>query len=121
MASRQVAAAVLTVAGLAGIGAFAGPAQAATGYDRCPNGNFCAFTAPDGGGRIAYFRLGSTDLRLEGVDGQVYSVWNRTTEWWQGYTEYNYQGGAIFHVNSGFRGGNMTPSDAAQVHSLRRV
>lgn len=118
MTFKRVAAAALTVAGLAGIGALTAPAQAATGYDRCPDGRFCIFTAPDGGGRIAFFHLESPDLRIEGVDGEVYSLWNRTSQHWIGCTEYNYQGNAIFGVTPGYQ--TNIPSDVAtQVHSVK--
>ncbi|MFI9403694.1 peptidase inhibitor family I36 protein [Nocardia sp. NPDC052316] len=120
MTIRQGMAAALTVAGLAGMGALAAPAQAEAGYDRCPAARFCIFSEPNGGGRIAYFRLGSTDLRLQNMDGQVHSLWNRTSQWWQGYTEYNYRGGVIFNVNPGLQ--SNVPSDVApQIHSVRGV
>ncbi|WP_052280202.1 peptidase inhibitor family I36 protein [Nocardia vulneris] len=121
MTFKQAAVAVSAVAGVVGMGAFAAPAQAeAAGYDRCPSARFCIFSAPDGGGRIAYFQLGSTDLRLQNMDGQVYSLWNRTSKPWEGYTEYNYRGGIIFHVTPGWK--SDVPADVAvQIHSVRGV
>ncbi|AFU02485.1 peptidase inhibitor family I36 protein [Nocardia brasiliensis] len=121
MTFKQAVAAVATVAGMVGMGAFAAPAQAeAAGYDRCPSARFCIFSAPNGGGRIAYFQLGSTDLRLQNMDGQVYSLWNRTAQSWQGYTEYNYRGGIIFNVTPGWK--SDVPADVAmQIHSVRGI
>lgn len=118
---KQGVAAVSAVAGMVGMGAFAAPAQAeAAGYDRCPSARFCIFSAPNGGGRIAYFQLGSTDLRLQNMDGQVYSLWNRTSQPWQGYTEYSYRGGIIFSVTPGWK--SDVPADVAvQIHSVRGV
>ncbi|WP_280423178.1 peptidase inhibitor family I36 protein [Nocardia carnea] len=117
---RKFVAAVLLVLGTAGLSGLAAPApaHAATGFDRCPDGHFCIFSAPDGGGKIAYFRLGSTDLRLQGVDGQVYSIWNRTGQAWQGFTQYNYTGGVIFLVQPGHRS-NVPADVAVQVHSVK--
>ncbi|WP_338759628.1 peptidase inhibitor family I36 protein [Nocardia vulneris] len=63
--------------------------------------------------------LGSTDLRLQNMDGQVYSLWNRTTKLWEGYTEYNYRGGIIFHVTPGWK--SDVPAFAVQIHSVRGV
>ncbi|WP_280435636.1 peptidase inhibitor family I36 protein [Nocardia carnea] len=115
---RKIVAAVLLVLGTAGLSGLAAPAHAATGFDRCPDGHFCLFSAPDGGGRIAYFRLGSTDLRLQNIDGQAYSLWNRTGQHWVGCTEYNYGGNAIFMVTPGYRT-NLPADVAVQVHSVR--
>lgn len=120
MTLRRFAAAVLLVLGAAGFSGTAAPAHAATGYDRCPDGHFCLFSAADGGGTIAYFRLGSTDLRLQNIDGQAYAIWNRTGRYWDGFTEYNYTGGIIFRVQPGHRG--SVPADVAtQVHSVKAV
>lgn len=118
MTLRKFAAAALLVLGTAGFSGMAGPAHAATGYDRCPNGHFCLFSASNGGGRIAYFRLGSTDLRLQNIDGQAYSLWNRTGQYWRGFTDYNYRGGVIFQVNPGYQS-NVPADVATQVHSVK--
>ncbi|QIS02907.1 hypothetical protein F5X71_11820 [Nocardia brasiliensis] len=108
---------VLGVSGLAGP-AQADPAEEATGWARCPDGYFCLFSAAEGGGRIAYFRLGSTDLRLQNIDGQAYALWNRTGKYWHGFTDYNYRGGVIFLTTPGQQ--SNVPADVAkQVHSVR--
>ncbi|MGW4842026.1 peptidase inhibitor family I36 protein [Nocardia brasiliensis] len=120
MRLRELAVTALLVLGVSGLAvpANADPAEAATGYDRCPAGNFCLFSAANGGGRIAYFRLGSTDLRLQNIDGQAYSLWNRTSRFWDGFTEYNYRGGIIFRTSPGQQ--TSVPADVAtQVHSVR--
>ncbi|MGW5383511.1 peptidase inhibitor family I36 protein [Nocardia sp. NPDC003963] len=118
MKLRKLAATVLLVLGAAGLSGLAAPAQAATGFDRCPDGHFCLFSAADGGGRIAYFRLGSTDLRLQDIDGQAYSIWDRTGRYWHGFTEYNYSGGVIFRSGPGQRT-NFPAEVATQVHSVK--
>lgn len=79
--------ALLGPAGLVGAGP-AAATTAATGYDRCPVGHFCAFTERDGQGYYAAFRTGWADLR-EPINGHVFdrrfsSIWNRTprpTNW----------------------------------------
>ncbi|PXX55628.1 peptidase inhibitor family I36 [Nocardia tenerifensis] len=115
MRLRELTVTALLVLGISGLAA---PAQAATGYDRCPDGNFCLFSAANGGGRIAYFRLGSTDLRLQNIDGQAYSLWNRTGRFWDGFTEYNYRGGVIFRSGPGQQS-NIPADVATQVHSVK--
>ncbi|MBY8863100.1 peptidase inhibitor family I36 protein [Nocardia sp. CA2R105] len=118
MTFRTIAAAAMTTAALTGVISFAAPAQAATGYDRCPTGNFCVFTGAGGGGAIAYFKVGSSDLRLQGVDGHVHSVWNRTSLVWDGFTGYNYTGGMIMHVNGGWKS-DFPAADSPNLHSLK--
>ncbi|WP_069159996.1 peptidase inhibitor family I36 protein [Nocardia altamirensis] len=122
MKLRELAVTALLVLGIAGLAApaQADPAQDAAGYDRCPNGHFCLFSAANGGGRIAYFRVGSTDLRLQNIDGQAYSKWNRTGRYWDGFTEYNYRGGIIFRSGPGQQL-NIPADVATQVHSVKAV
>ncbi|MGA6206383.1 peptidase inhibitor family I36 protein [Nocardia testacea] len=119
MILRKFAAAALLVLGATGFASTA-PAQAAVGYDRCPNGHFCLFSASNGGGRIAYFQLGSTDLRLQNIDGQAYSIWNRTGRYWDGFTDYNYRGGVIFRSGPGQQS-DVPAAVATQVHSVKVV
>ncbi|MBC6451168.1 peptidase inhibitor family I36 protein [Actinokineospora xionganensis] len=45
----------------------AGPASAATGYDRCPAGYFCLFKYDNGQGAMAYFLYRSPDLSQQGM------------------------------------------------------
>lgn len=120
MTLRKIAAAALLVLGATGFASTAAPAQAAVGYDRCPNGHFCIFSASNGGGRIAYFQLGSTDLRLQNIDGQVYSFWNRTGRYWDGFTDYNYRGNVIFRSGPGQQT-DVPATVATQVHSVKVV
>ncbi|MEU8899381.1 peptidase inhibitor family I36 protein [Nocardia sp. NPDC048505] len=117
MKLRELAVTALLVLGISGLTV---PAQAASGYDRCPNGHFCLFSAANGGGRMASFRLGSTDLRLQNIDGQAYSKWNRTGRFWDGFTEYNYRGGIIFRSGPGQQL-NIPADVAVQVHSVKAV
>jgi hypothetical protein len=58
-------------------GLSAAPANAATGWDRCPAGSFRIFDLPDGGGAMAWFRSGSPDLRAQGMDNRASSWRNR--------------------------------------------
>ncbi|WP_017592000.1 peptidase inhibitor family I36 protein [Nocardiopsis potens] len=71
--------------------AVAAPAQAATGYDRCPHGYFCLFSGYGGTGKIGIFKYGSSDLRLQGLDNNVHSVWNRSARPIEGWAGYNYK------------------------------
>ncbi|MFW5416012.1 peptidase inhibitor family I36 protein [Nocardiopsis sp. CNT-189] len=70
--------------------AVAAPAQAATGYDRCPHGYFCLFSGYGGSGKIGIFKYGSSDLRLQGLDNDVHSLWNRSGRRIEGWAGYNY-------------------------------
>ncbi|WP_241484968.1 peptidase inhibitor family I36 protein [Nocardiopsis potens] len=72
--------------------AVAAPAQAATGWDRCPHGYACLFSQPHGQGTIGIFKLGSTDLRKQGLGGNVRSVWNRAGATLALFSGYNYIG-----------------------------
>ncbi|WTX00792.1 peptidase inhibitor family I36 protein (plasmid) [Streptomycetaceae bacterium NBC_01309] len=105
-----------TVAGIATLGV-ASPAQAATGFDRCPEGRFCLFSQLNGQGTIAYFQWGAPDLRPYGVDGHAYSVWNRANRYFNVYSGYNY---APLTSNSepGDKS-NIWDWVAKQIHSVR--
>ncbi|WP_429428426.1 peptidase inhibitor family I36 protein [Nocardia sp. GAS34] len=121
---RRTAAGILAAIGVSATLCVATPAQATTGYDRCAQGYFCVFTDLNGGGKIVSFQNGSADLRLQGVDGQIRSSWDRTTgtgEYWTGYTDYNYggeRGGLGLESPEG--GPWNLPSDwTRKIHSLR--
>jgi hypothetical protein len=64
----------------------AAPAQAATGWDRCEPGYFCAFTGTNGTGVIARYQVGDPDLSdghgPVGMDNNIESLWNRTGSIW---------------------------------------
>ncbi|WP_420157633.1 peptidase inhibitor family I36 protein [Nocardiopsis sp. CNT-189] len=72
--------------------AVAAPAQAATGWDRCPHGYACLFSQPHGQGTIGIFKYGSPDLRQQGLGENVRSVWNRAGATLYLYRGYNYIG-----------------------------
>ncbi|MFB4278085.1 peptidase inhibitor family I36 protein [Nonomuraea sp. MTCD27] len=55
----------------------AGPARAADGFSRCPNGHLCLFSEFDGNGTIAWFQSGAPNLEPLGVK-DARSAWNRT-------------------------------------------
>jgi Peptidase inhibitor family I36 len=84
---RVFKAGLLTVAAaFVGIAGVATPAQAATGWDRCEAGYFCAFTGPNGTGVIAQYKVGDPDLSdgigPTGMDDNIESIWNRTGSMW---------------------------------------
>ncbi|QLY31002.1 peptidase inhibitor family I36 protein [Nocardia huaxiensis] len=88
------------LAGLAGIGllAFAStlagstPAQAATGYERCPTGWICLFDRPDGEGTMKKFAIGSANLAEWGAEDFTRSLYNRTGAEVSLFTDRNYKG-----------------------------
>ncbi|MFJ7063705.1 peptidase inhibitor family I36 protein [Streptomyces griseobrunneus] len=51
---------------------------AITAYQDCPVNRFCVWTEEDGWGQMWYFRTGSDDLRDQGINDDISSVWNRT-------------------------------------------
>ncbi|MFI5736124.1 peptidase inhibitor family I36 protein [Kribbella sp. NPDC051587] len=57
------------------------PAHAATGYNRCPAGRFCAFTGPNGTGVIAIYTKSDRNLAdrvgPRGMNNNIESAWNR--------------------------------------------
>ncbi|WP_188285383.1 FG-GAP-like repeat-containing protein [Streptomyces sp. CBMA29] len=70
-------AALLTAAAVLGlIAATVTPAQAATGFDRCPKGRFCLFDASDGRGSMAVYT--QPQATLGSWDNKASSVYNRT-------------------------------------------
>ncbi|GLZ37091.1 peptidase inhibitor family I36 protein [Actinokineospora sp. NBRC 105648] len=70
----------MVVAGtaVAAVGLAVAPANAATGWDRCPSGSFCLFANANGQGTIAWFSYGSPNLGGQGIDNAATSFWNRT-------------------------------------------
>jgi len=55
------------------------PAQAATGYDRCPDNHYCMFSGLDGGGDIVAVQGDVANLGAMNDHGK--SDWNRTDSW----------------------------------------
>jgi hypothetical protein len=57
------------------------PAEAATGYDRCPANRMCVFTGLNGAGAIGIFASGDADLSdssgPQGLNNNIESAWNR--------------------------------------------
>jgi hypothetical protein len=80
--------ATATVLGLA----TAAPAQAASGYDRCPSGSYCMFSGLDGGGTMVALTGNAPDLRTLGIDKLGKSDWNRTGSNAWLYSGYDYTG-----------------------------
>lgn len=90
------------------------------GWNRCPGGYFCIFDGYDGTGRMAYFRTGSPNLGLQGMDKTASSQTNRSPWTFAMYEGYNYTGRVGYHpAGSQY---NLSPwgSDNS-VSSLRRV
>jgi hypothetical protein len=74
------------------------PAQAATGYARCPANRFCVFTGTNGSGVMAYFNdAGDPNLAdssgPRGMNNNIESIWNRRGSEWGLYNDANYRGG----------------------------
>ncbi|UOZ10732.1 peptidase inhibitor family I36 protein [Amycolatopsis sp. WQ 127309] len=86
---------LLTVAAAVPLVTAAAPAEAATGYARCPSGYFCVFADANGGGTIAYFHHGSPDLRQQGIDNTVSSVWDRSAGTFALCDRYGYAGNLV--------------------------
>ncbi|MDW5325628.1 peptidase inhibitor family I36 protein [Plantactinospora sp. KLBMP9567] len=113
---------VTAIAGLSMVGALvvAAPAQAAVGFDRCPSGYMCLFTGSNGTGTMAYFRLGSTNLGLQGMDNNVWSGRNRSGKTALGYEGYSYTGQVMLsspgHITTGF---NVSAFAATRMSSIR--
>ncbi|MER5305122.1 peptidase inhibitor family I36 protein [Streptomyces lasiicapitis] len=53
-------------------------AHAADGYDRCPDGHYCMFSALDGNGDMVALRGDHPDLTTVGMNDRAKSDWNRT-------------------------------------------
>ncbi|MEU6345962.1 FG-GAP-like repeat-containing protein [Streptomyces sp. NPDC046977] len=77
MRIRFRAALATAVAALGLVAGSVAPAQAATGYDRCPKGRFCIFDGRDGTGAMASYSTVQT--RLGSWDNRASSVYNRTS------------------------------------------
>lgn len=72
-----IRAALLTAAAALGlIATTVTPAQAATGWDRCPKGKFCIFDKEDGQGSMAAYSTSQSSLGS--WDNKASSVYNRT-------------------------------------------
>lgn len=87
-----VAAAIGTVAALGTI-----PAQAATGYNRCPANRFCVFTGLNGSGVIAIYTTSDSNLAdasgPRGMNNNIESGWNRRASEWAVMNDAGFNGG----------------------------
>lgn len=103
--ARRISVAVASVgmAVVATIALGASPAQAATGWARCPSGYFCIFDGASGTGKMAYFKWGSPDLRAQGMHNKTTSYWNRTSRYWTMYDGFKYTAGGIVGATAGWR------------------
>ncbi|TDC74040.1 peptidase inhibitor family I36 protein [Streptomyces hainanensis] len=72
-------ASLLLVAAVAATVLPATAAQAADGYDRCPDGYYCMFSGLDGTGDMITLNASTPDLAALGMDDRARSDWNRTT------------------------------------------
>ena len=84
------AALVTAAAALGLIATSVAPAQAATGFDRCPKGRFCVFDGRDGQGAMASYTSPQSDLGAWRTKAS--SVYNRTGyQYFCMYSRTNYQ------------------------------
>ncbi|ADB34148.1 hypothetical protein Kfla_5132 [Kribbella flavida DSM 17836] len=80
-----------------------GVTRAAGGYERCPDGYICLFQWRNGTGPMAWFKYQSPDLRQQGMNDTVSSVWNRTPCQWVMFEGLNYTGWhEYFFINEGY-------------------
>ncbi|WP_406862772.1 FG-GAP-like repeat-containing protein [Streptomyces sp. HUAS MG47] len=104
------------VAGLSALGLLAAavsPAQASTGFDRCPAGRFCLFDNADGSGAMATYS--GSMATLGAYDNWAASMRNRTglhaclfTERYHVYDDSVYQG--VFYAKAEYSGDiDLTP------------
>ncbi|MFI9597957.1 peptidase inhibitor family I36 protein [Nonomuraea sp. NPDC052265] len=77
---------------VAALAAVASPAQAATGYDRCQEGNYCLFSGLDGTGDIVQLQASTASLAALGMGDRAKSDWNRTDTLIHLYSEADYGG-----------------------------
>ncbi|MGA8114424.1 MAG: peptidase inhibitor family I36 protein [Actinocatenispora sp.] len=82
---------LLVLASAVGL-AIASPAQAASGYDRCPDNYYCMFSGLDGSGDMVTFQSSNPDLRTVNMDKRARSDWNRTGSSVWLNSDYNYAG-----------------------------
>ncbi|MEU7618355.1 peptidase inhibitor family I36 protein [Micromonospora rifamycinica] len=94
MPLRRVIAAASMAAALVGVSAV--PAQAATGYNRCPQFRMCVFTGPNGSGTMAAFAVGDGDLGDSngptGMNNNIESFWNNSGHHWDFWDLPGYSG-----------------------------
>jgi hypothetical protein len=87
--------AAVSAIGAAGIAA-ATPAEAATGWARCPKGDLCVFTGKNGTGTMATYKKGDYNLGDKtgprGMNNNIESVWNRGNHYFLLWGKPGYKG-----------------------------
>ncbi|GHH54394.1 peptidase inhibitor family I36 protein [Lentzea cavernae] len=117
--NRLVAAAAVVAAGLISISgtATATAAPAASGFDRCADGNFCLFEHIDGQGRVMGTKRAQSTLPLD-FDNITSSIRNRTGQKWSVYTESGFRGRCL--TIAAIWTGNVTQYDMSdKISSIR--
>ncbi len=100
---------VLAVAGVVvSVGALMSvPAEAATGYNRCPTNRMCVFTGVNGTGTIGIFASGDADLSdssgPQGLNNNIESAWNRRGLYLGLYEDTVYTGNRKEYIEAGAR------------------
>jgi len=100
------------------------PAQAATGFARCPAGKFCIFTSTGGNGVMAMFDYADGNLGdgvgPQGMNDNVESVYNHTGgQYWATFRDPGY-GGPWEIYTPGYFGG-VRPVLRNNISSLCRA
>jgi hypothetical protein len=100
----------------------AGTSDAAGGPERCPNGYVCLFDGANGTGKMAYFKQGSQNLGLQGMDNMTSSWMNRSGVTFNGYDGYGSNPGRYVFGSDGAHSGlfNLFGSEDNTMSSLRR-
>ncbi|MER7111684.1 peptidase inhibitor family I36 protein [Streptomyces sp. NPDC000229] len=94
------------------------PADAAGGFERCPDGYMCIFDNRDSTGTMAWFRTGSPALAQQGMDDRASAFYNRTGREWNTYDGKNHQDPLIY-IRSGTGGSMIAELYDNQMSSLR--
>jgi hypothetical protein len=76
------------------------PAQAATGYNRCPANRFCVFTGLNGSGVMAVYTKSDSNLGdasgPRGMNNNIESGYNRRSSEWAVMNNTGYGGGGTW-------------------------
>lgn len=103
------------------VGATAVPAQAATGYNRCPRFSMCLFTGINGSGVMASFGVGDGNLGDSngptGMNNNSRSYFNNSGHHWDFWDLAGYDG-AIRHSEPYVGGNNFGAAWVDRVSSL---